>query len=231
MKPKMLIVLYFIALAVECLAILVGSTILHFVSKPLLMPVLALYLYSSTSKSSPARHLILGALAFSWIGDIVLMLDKLYGSLFIYGLIGFLGAHVCYLMYFLRIRKINTSARSHNIVGSLLVFGYMATFYVFLYPGLGGLKIPVLIYAIFITLMLLSSLRAFDLRSQVFGRICVMGTLIFAVSDSVLAINRFAAPFEYASLFIMVTYAVAQFLIVEGARSVPPAVAGVDRKQ
>lgn len=222
----MLLALYFLALAVECLAVLSGSPVLHFVSKPLLMPVLALYFYLSAHRSVPAGHLILGALGFSWIGDVMLMLDKLYGSLFIYGLLGFLGAHICYLLFFLQIRKVNTAARSPNIIGSLIIFAYMATFYAFLYPGLAGLKIPVLIYAVFITLMLLSSLRAFDLRSQAFGRVCVLGTLIFAVSDSILAINRFVSPFEYAPLFIMVTYGVAQFLIVEGAKSVPPAAAG-----
>lgn len=221
MKPKVLLILYFLALAVECLAILSGSPLLHLMSKPLLMPVLAAYFYVSTSRSSPARYLILGALGFSWTGDVVLMLDRMYGSLFIYGLIGFLGAHVCYLLYFVKIRKISAAAPSPKITGSLLIFAYIATFYAFLYPGLGGLKIPVVIYAVFITLMLVSSLRAFDLRTQPFGRICVMGTLIFAVSDSILAINRFVAPFSYAPLFIMTTYGIAQFLIVEGARSVP----------
>lgn len=225
MKRKMLLILYFLALAVECLAVLSGNAVLHFISKPLLMPILALYFYLSAHRSAPARHLILGALGFSWIGDVMLMLDKLYGSLFIYGLLGFLGAHICYLLFFLRIRKINTTAASSSITGSLIIFAYMAAFYAFLYPGLAGLKIPVLMYAVFITLMLLSSLRAFDLRSQAFGRVCVIGTLIFAMSDSILAINRFVSPFEYAPLFIMVTYAIAQFLIVEGARSAPPAVA------
>jgi uncharacterized membrane protein YhhN len=229
MRPKMLLILYLVALAIECLAILFASPVLHFVSKPLLMPILALYFYVSTQKSGPARYLILGALGFSWTGDVVLMLDKLDGGLFIYGLIGFLGAHVCYLLYFFRIRKINRAAASSNIAGSMLILAYMAIFYVFLYPGLGGFKIPVLIYAIFITLMLLSSLRAFDLRTQVFGRLCVMGTLIFAVSDSILAINRFAAPFAYASLFIMVTYGIAQFLIIEGAKSVPPAIEAISQ--
>lgn len=221
MKPKVLLILYFLALAVECVATLSGSPWLHLMSKPLLMPVLAAYFYVSTSRSSPAGYLILGALGFSWTGDVILMLDRMYGSLFIYGLIGFLGAHVCYLLYFVKIGKMGAAAPSPKITGSLLIFAYMTTFYAFLYPGLGGLKVPVLIYAVFITLMLLSSLRAFDLRTQPFGRICVMGTLIFAVSDSILAINRFVSPFRYAPLFIMTTYGIAQFLIVEGARSVP----------
>lgn len=222
----MLIAFYFLALAVECLAVISGSPVLHFVSKPLLMPILALYFYLSAHRSAPAGHLVLGALGFSWVGDVMLMLDKLYGSLFIYGLLGFLGAHICYLLFFLKIRKVNTSARSPNIIGSLIIFAYMATFYAFLYPGLAGLRVPVLIYAVFITLMLISGLRAFDMRTQVFGRICVLGTLIFAVSDSILAINRFVSPFDYAPLFIMITYGVAQFLIVEGAKSVPPAAEG-----
>jgi uncharacterized membrane protein YhhN len=79
------------------------------------------------------------------------------------------------------------------------------------------MKVPVLIYAVVITLMLLASIHAFSLRTQSFGVISVAGTLIFAVSDSTLAINRFVLPFEHAPFFIMLTYGVAQFLIVDGS--------------
>jgi uncharacterized membrane protein YhhN len=223
MKPKILPVLYFILLATECIAVLTGANILHFVSKPLLMPVLALYLVSFERDNHRVRSLLLGALLFSWLGDAVLMLDKMFGSLFIYGLLAFLIAHIFYILYFLRIRRSSAGAQS-GVIGALIVLAYMAVFYLYLFPYLGGLKIPVLVYATAISLMLISSFRAFDAETG--GKISVAGTLIFALSDSILAFNRFVSPFEYAPIAIMLTYGIAQFLIVKGlVKSVPSAVA------
>ena len=128
----------------------------------------------------------------------------------------FLTAHICYIAYFYQARKLN-GINSFKPFASLLILAYMTVFYLSIYPFLGAMKIPVLIYAVVITLMLLASIHAFSLRTQSFGVISVAGTLIFAVSDSTLAINRFVLPFEYAPFFIMLTYGIAQFLIVEGA--------------
>jgi uncharacterized membrane protein YhhN len=222
MKPKILPVLYFAILATECLAILTETSVLHLVSKPLLMPALAIYLFTLAANSDRSMPLLLGALAFSWLGDVVLMLDKMCGSLFIYGLIAFSIAHIFYIFYFVRLRKTAGTAPG-GISSALLTGAYMTAFYIYLYPHLGGLGIPVLIYAAVISLMLISSFRAFDLRTQAFGRISVAGTLIFALSDSMLAYNRFVSPFKYAPLAIMLTYGIAQFLIVEGAQNKRPA--------
>lgn len=216
MKTKILPFIYFLVLAAECLAILSGSTLLHVIAKPLLMPVLILCFYLETRKLDRIRNLILGALFFSWIGDVTLLIDSRYGSFFIYGLIAFLLAHICYIAYFYRIRKLN-GINTFKPLASLLILAYMTVFYLTIYPFLGPLKIPVLIYAVIITLMLLTSIHAFKLRTQIYGVITVAGALIFAVSDSTLAINRFVLPFAYAPFFIMLTYGVAQFLIVEGA--------------
>ena len=43
------------------------------------------------------------------------------------------------------------------------------------------------------------------------------GALLFVISDSSLAINKFYIPFEYAGIIIMLTYALAQLFIIEGA--------------
>lgn len=216
MKSKILPFFYFLVLAAECLAILSGSTVLQVIAKPLLMPVLLAWFYLETRKLDRTGNLILGALFFSWIGDVALLLDSRYGSFFIYGLIAFLLAHICYIAYFYRARKLN-GVNNFKPFASLLILAYMTIFYITVHPFLGVMKVPVLIYAVIITLMLLASIHAFDLHTQRFGVISVAGTLIFAVSDSTLAINRFVLPFEYAPFFIMLTYGVAQFLIVEGA--------------
>jgi uncharacterized membrane protein YhhN len=216
MKSKILPFIYFLVLAAECLAILSGSTLLHVIAKPMLMPVLILGFYLETRKLDRIGNLILGALFFSWIGDAALLIDSHYGSFFIYGLLAFLTAHICYIAYFYRARKAN-AVHSFKPFASLLILSYMAAFYLTIYTFLGAMKIPVLVYAVIITLMLLASIHAFNLRAQNFGVISVAGTLIFAVSDSTLAINRFVLPFKYAPFFIMLTYGVAQFLISDGA--------------
>ena len=43
------------------------------------------------------------------------------------------------------------------------------------------------------------------------------GALLFVISDSVLAVNKFHHSFEIADVVIMLTYGLAQLFIVEGA--------------
>jgi uncharacterized membrane protein YhhN len=44
----------------------------------------------------------------------------------------------------------------------------------------------------------------------------LIGAIVFVSSDSILAFNKFYAPITHASFFIMVTYCMAQYLIVKG---------------
>ena len=43
-----------------------------------------------------------------------------------------------------------------------------------------------------------------------------LGALTFLASDSMIAVSRFEAPFWYDRYWIMLTYILAQFLIVNG---------------
>ncbi len=49
------------------------------------------------------------------------------------------------------------------------------------------------------------------------GKWMMVGALLFVISDSTLAINKFYKPFEMAGVLIMLTYGLAQLFIVEGA--------------
>ena len=44
-----------------------------------------------------------------------------------------------------------------------------------------------------------------------------MGAILFVVSDSLLAFNKFFSPFNNAGVIIMLTYGLAQLFITEGA--------------
>jgi uncharacterized membrane protein YhhN len=218
MSFQILPAVYFLALAVEIFANLTGNRQLQYFSKPSLMLILLAYFGLSTRKLAlPLKYPVIFALVFSWLGDVLLLVDKQTKSFFIYGLTAFLVAHICYIFYFLKIRPANKPEKLPNPLIFAAVAAYSLSLFALLAPNVKNLLIPVGVYALAISTMLAASLAAFDFGKQNFGKICVAGSLLFIVSDSILAINRFAAPFDYAPVFVMLTYALAQFLITEGS--------------
>jgi uncharacterized membrane protein YhhN len=86
----------------------------------------------------------------------------------------------------------------------------------FLMPFLGDLKIPVTIYASIISIMLLFAFNGFLVWEKPGNLLVFLGAFFFIISDSILAINKFYAPIPKSSFFIMLTYLLAQYLIVIG---------------
>ena len=86
-----------------------------------------------------------------------------------------------------------------------------------LYPYLGELKMPVTLYALVLGGMLLAVVHAFPRLYARPGVICLAGALLFVISDSLLAINKFYMGFPMAGLAIMFTYAFAQYMLATGA--------------
>ncbi len=210
-------IIFFIALFAEVSVLFFQFSNLQIFTKPLLMLILLVWFSVKSHKLNSTKYLISFALIFSWLGDIFLLFEKQNPSLFIFGLSSFLVAHIFYIVFFLQIGKQNGADFSPKIFVSLGVLIYIVSLFILLAPNLKNLQIPVLIYALTLAAMLLTSIHAFDFKKHNFGRICVAGTLLFVVSDSILSINRFYQPFEFANILIMLTYAAAQFLITLGA--------------
>jgi uncharacterized membrane protein YhhN len=85
-----------------------------------------------------------------------------------------------------------------------------------LLPALGDLKIPVIVYASVISVMLLFAYNGLLIWKKPANQYVFFGALFFVVSDSILAINKFHMPIQKSSFIIMLTYLVAQYLIVKG---------------
>jgi uncharacterized membrane protein YhhN len=79
------------------------------------------------------------------------------------------------------------------------------------------MKLPVRIYGVVISFMFLLALHMLFLRNKTTGKLMMTGALLFVISDSVLAINKFYQPLEWAGIVVILTYGFAQFFIVEGA--------------
>lgn len=184
-------------------------------TKPLLIPILGYFLFDLTyGIKNRLITFFLVALSFSWFGDLLLM-NTVEPSFFLYGLLCFLVAQLCYSYSFYRIKE------QQKIKFSWLLFFPVVIYYAvlisWLAPNLGGMKIPVMIYGAVISLMLLLALHLLYMPAVKSGRLFVLGATLFVASDTALAINKFNAPFPHAALVIMLTYGLAQFFLTYGA--------------
>ncbi len=79
------------------------------------------------------------------------------------------------------------------------------------------MKIPVIVYTGVITSMLMLAIRAFGFGAPWYGRRCILGAFFFVMSDTILAFELFYADFPYSGVLVMLTYGIAQWLIVSGS--------------
>jgi uncharacterized membrane protein YhhN len=212
---KKLAFVFWLLAVVDIVGIAANMEILHFIAKPLLIPVLFSLLYFTRS-TVPQKGLLLTGLFFSWLGDVFLLFEYKYALFFIFGLVSFLTTHIFYIIYFLRVRSERLSLLIKQPVFIALVLAYGITLVWQLYPRLGDLKLPVMVYAAVICSMLLCSMHVFLKVNKKAAWLYLCGALFFVLSDSLLAINKFSQPFPYAGVFIMLTYCAAQFFIVSG---------------
>ena len=185
----------------------------------LFKPLLLLFLIFAVYKTEyfRMRKTLLSALIFSWFGDIVLLLVKSDELFFILGLLLFLVSHLFYIKLFLKQRTDRNGFRKPLFwFGWVVVLCYLQSILSLLFPKLGDLKIPVALYAVVISAMLIMALRMFFGIRNVNKYFFVIGAVSFVVSDSILAIDKFYEPLQYASLLIMATYILAQGFLTYG---------------
>jgi uncharacterized membrane protein YhhN len=183
--------------------------------KPLLLPILMTTV--AVSESFPTKKILFTALTFSWIGDIILLFTDKGELYFIFGLIAFLISHLFYMYLFGKQENTRTNNKKELLwLGILAILTYFYIMIDTLFPKLGTLKIPVLVYAIVITSMLFFAFKG-SLKWGVSANYYILiGAIVFVSSDSILAFNKFYAPITHASFLIMTTYCTAQYLIVLG---------------
>lgn len=215
MKKNLWAIIFFAALFIHLLALAMDLSQVATVTKPMLMPAVAGFFITSVSTNSPLKLFVLSALFFSWAGDVLLMFQQQNSIFFLLGLSSFLIAHLFYIFFFHRIRK------EQNIKSQLwtllVVAAYYSVLIALLSPWLGEMRLPVRVYGLVISFMLLLALHMFYISNKTAGRYMVAGAILFVISDSVLAINKFWKPVPAGDVVIMLTYGLAQFYIVYGA--------------
>lgn len=174
--------------------------------KPLATFCILLIAALSPPPYRPGYHIpIVLGLFFSIWGDVFLMLPR---DRFLAGLFSFLIALVCYLTAF-----INIAGFPDSPVAALVLIGYAVFLLRRLWPHLGSYRIPVIIYALVLLLMLAGAFQ--QLRSAPAPRawFAFAGALLFVISDSLLALDRFAAGAKRRQTLVLASYFAAQWLI------------------
>jgi uncharacterized membrane protein YhhN len=183
--------------------------------KPILLPILMGAVILSESFST--KKILLTALTFSWIGDIILLFTDRGELYFIFGLVAFLISHLVYIALFSKQQNTRTNDNKALFwIGILAIIAYFVFMIDTLFPKLGPLKIPVLVYAVVITTMLFFAFKGSLKWAIPANNYILIGAIVFVSSDSILAFNKFYATIANASFFIMATYCLAQYLIVAG---------------
>ncbi|MFQ5484613.1 MAG: lysoplasmalogenase [Desulfobacterales bacterium] len=150
-------------------------------------------------------YAIVAGLLFSLSGDIFLMLPS---DQFISGLISFLLAHLFYIAAFIGNRPFRFSIRT---IFPYAIYGIFI--FILLFPHLGDMKLPVLIYIVVILVMGWQSRERWHAIGESNALLAVFGATLFIFSDSVLAIDRFRGHFALARLMTLVSYFSAQWMI------------------
>lgn len=214
-QQRTLFFLYFLITVADLLLIYFKQDTLRWFTKPLLMPLLMIVIYTGR-QNIPLYEWMLGGLFLSWAGDVLLQMK----GMFIPGLISFLLAHICYISYFLQLHKQKKGLLHQQPLIGLPVLVYIVIFLWLLYPFLDALKIPVTVYGITIGTMLLMSINTKQKVNNTASTLFFNGALQFVISDSILAVNLFAYNSMVLGLCVMATYASAQYLLVKGSMSV-----------
>ncbi|OLS26643.1 MAG: hypothetical protein HeimC3_07450 [Candidatus Heimdallarchaeota archaeon LC_3] len=137
---------------------------------------------------------------------------------FLIGMVLFLLAQVFFIISFVNWAFNNVTGEQYIILGVVFVLLLIYDFTLLKYlssseKGLGEFKIPVIIYSIALSLMLLSTVFLYISVTAVELIIVIFGALLFVTSDSFIAVREFHHKFKYSELIIMPTYYGALFFL------------------
>ncbi len=168
---------------------------------------LALLALQVRAVARDARLLAL-ALGLSAAGDVLLDLDP---RLFAFGLAAFLLAHLVYIALFTRNRARPFHPGLPRVSAVLAILAGNTALASWIVPAVDGLAIPVVLYICAITAMVSLAILAR------FEKLWVpLGAVLFLISDSLLAVNKFKTAVPLHEYLIWTTYYLGQCGIALG---------------
>lgn len=192
--------------------------ILHVITKPL-VTLSALCLLIKYLAQEEHQNLLMVALTYSLLGDILIMGQGINTLFFAGGMVAFFITQTSYMIYFQRSAGgwlgRNTAVQALQVVVILYATGY----YLLLLPHLGNFWILVLLYQTNITLMGITAIGRYgrvNFEAYMYTTIGVFGLLL---ANSIFAYNKFISLQKFeelSSTLITLSYFSAQYMILKG---------------
>ena len=183
-----------------------GTQAQRFLFKPLTtVLILGVALTLPDAVSPLYRTLIVAGIVFSLGGDIFLMLPQ---NLFVWGLVSFLIAHLFFVAAYVG----RAGFQLHWwLLAPFAIYGAFLLY--LLWPHVGDLRLPVVIYALVLLVMGWQAAELWWSLRDTAALLALLGAVLFVASDSILALNKFRAPIPHRDVLIMSTYYGALLLI------------------
>lgn len=189
-------------------------------TKLLLMPLLMLIYFDLTKDNltdslTRRRKTIINGILLGFQGDFLLIFHS--EKCFLFGLVSFLLGH---LLYIFAIAKRIEEYHSLPILYGVSFAHFLISFSLFI-KFLSGYKNKTIVRSAFIYTTILTSLNSLAIYYLIINPclhslLLMMGTFLFLISDTVLAINSFYKELKLGDFIVMATYIPAQTLIAFG---------------
>lgn len=202
-------VFYFFILVsfLDVAGIFLENSLLQTICKPLIIPALIVWYLTKAEK---VNKWYVTALFFSFIGD-VLLLDKI--NFFIFGIAAFLITQLIYIFIFSKgLARINWKKKITSVIPFLLFYSVLISV---LAPNLNDLLIPVMVYGIAISIFGTVAFLNYLADKSSLSMTLLQGAILFILSDSMIALNKFHEQQAFYPVTIMLTYIMAQYLIAK----------------
>ena len=213
MTLKVLIMIFFVIVAVgDVFAVKYDKIKLRYFTKPLLVSLLTLFYIISVANPN---GFILSALICCFLGDLFLLWSQ-KKTFFIVGLLSFFTGHIFYTIAFLQTTYFLCGIPTWFYFSLIPYICYGILILKKLNPYLHSMKVLVIVYLNVILIMSFASFtRIWALKGLSFW-LPFIGSIFFITSDSLLAFRNFKVKLSRGWLSIMITYIIAQLLIVFG---------------
>ncbi|MBX7240553.1 MAG: lysoplasmalogenase [Bacteroidia bacterium] len=188
--------------------------LIHYFTKPILMVLLFFFLWTITQKSRTKTDiLMLVSIVFAWLGDVFLLFRA--ELFFLLGLSAFLITHLIYIYVFQK--EASLKNKGFAILTLLLSVCYGTGLMYLVFPSLPApLKVPVVVYALTILMMVWVMMLRYRQVSAAAFRTGLAGGLMFMISDSLIAISSFTQiKVPYPSVGIMALYLAGQYCLID----------------
>lgn len=179
---------------------------LKFLFKPLITIALML-MYVNLVKAK--NNTYIAALFFSLVGDTMLLYSSEFT--FIIGLISFLLTHI--LIIVILFKEFKLTEVKHKLMAIVPLFILFYALIDFLKDDLNSLFYPVVVYGLTISFFGIIALANYLQNKSKANRTLLFGAVLFIISDSLLAVDKFSVKTTFLPLLVIVTYMAAQYLI------------------